>query len=48
MTLVQVDGSGSFVAATAAVGEYVWGVALTAAPAGGQFLIRFQPYLVQV
>ena len=46
-TLVQVDGSGSFVAATPAVGEYVWGVALTAAPAGGQFLIRFSPYLVQ-
>jgi len=46
-SLVQVDGSGTFVTATPAVGEYVWGIALTAAPAGGQFLIRFQPYLVQ-
>ncbi|HSG20662.1 MAG TPA: DUF2190 family protein, partial [Burkholderiaceae bacterium] len=46
-TLLQVDGSGSFVASTPAVGEYVWGVALTAAPAGGQFLMRFLPYITQ-
>lgn len=46
-TLCQVDSSATFVTATPAVGEYVWGVALTAAPAGGQFLMRFAPYLVQ-
>lgn len=44
---VTVDSAGKFVtAASAAAGDWVWGVALTAAPAGGQFLIRFQPYIV--
>ena len=46
-TLLQVDGNAAFIASTAAVGEYIWGVALTAAPAGGQFLIRFAPYIRQ-
>ena len=46
-TLLQVDGNAAFIASTAAVGEYIWGVALTAAPAGGQFLMRFQPYIRQ-
>lgn len=46
-TLLQVDGSAAFIASTAAVGEYIWGYALTAAPAGGQFLMRFQPYIRQ-
>ena len=44
---VTVDSNGAFVtAASAAVSDWVWGYALTAAPAGGQFLIRFQPYKV--
>ena len=44
---VTVDSNGAFVtAASAAAGDWVWGYALTAAPAGGQFLIRFQPYKV--
>ena len=47
-TLLQVDGNAAFIASTASVGEYVWGVALTAAPAGGQFLMRFAPYIKQV
>ena len=44
--LVTVDGSGQFItsAGNVAVGQYYWGIALTAAPAGGQFLLRFQPY----
>lgn len=48
--LVTVDGSGKFItsAGNVAVGEYYWGIALTAAPAGGQFLLRFQPYGRQV
>lgn len=46
-TLLQVDGNAAFIASTAAIGEYIWGVALTAAPAGGQFLMRFQPYIRQ-
>ena len=45
--LLQVDGSGKFITSTAAVGEYIWGYALTAAPAGGQFLMRFAPYIRQ-
>lgn len=44
---VTVNSSGAFVtAASAAAGDWVWGYALTAAPAGGQFLMRFQPYKV--
>ena len=48
--LVTVDGSGKFItsAGNVGVGEYYWGIALTAAPAGGQFLMRFQPYGRQV
>ena len=44
--LVTVDGSGQFItsAGNVSVGQYYWGIALTAAPAGGQFLMRFQPY----
>ena len=44
--LVTVDGSGQFItsAGNVAVGQYYWGIALTAAPAGGQFLLRFQPF----
>ena len=44
--LVTVDSSGQFItsAGNVAVGQYYWGIALTAAPAGGQFLLRFQPY----
>ena len=45
---LQVNGSGQFIAAAGTVGEWVWGYALTAAPAGGQFLMRFQPYGRQV
>ena len=44
--LVTVDSAGKFItsAGNVGVGEYYWGIALTAAPAGGQFLLRFQPY----
>jgi hypothetical protein len=45
---LQVNGSGQFIAAAGTVGEWVWGYALTAAPAGGQFLGRFAPYIKQV
>ena len=44
---ITVNSSGQFVtAAAAAAGDWVWGYALTASPAGGQFLARFQPYKV--
>jgi hypothetical protein len=43
---LQVNNAGAFVAAAGAVGEYVWGYALTPAPAGQQFLMRFAPYTV--
>ena len=48
--LLTVDSSGKFItsAGNVGVGEYYWGIALTAAPAGGQFLMRFQPYGRQV
>lgn len=48
--LLTVNSSGQFITAAGnvAVGEYYWGIALTAAPAGGQFLMRFQPYGRQV
>ena len=48
--LLTVDASGKFItsAGNVGVGEYYWGIALTAAPAGGQFLMRFQPYGRQV
>ena len=44
--LLTVDSLGQFItsAGNVGVGEYYWGIALTAAPAGGQFLMRFQPY----
>lgn len=44
---VTVNSSGQFVdGSSVAAGGFVWGYALTAAPAGGQFLIRFQPFKV--
>ena len=48
--LLTVDSSGAFItsAGNVSVGQYYWGIALTAAPAGGQFLMRFQPYGRQV
>ena len=48
--LVTVDSAGKFItsAGNVGVGEYYWGIAITAAPAGGQFLLRFQPYGRQV
>jgi hypothetical protein len=44
---LTVNSSGQFITSSGnvAVGEYYWGYALTAAPAGGQFLMRFQPFL---
>lgn len=47
---LTVNSSGAFItsAGNVAVGEYYWGYAVTAAPAGGQFLMRFQPFLRQV
>ena len=44
--LLTVNSSGQFItsAGNVSVGQYYWGIALTAAPAGGQFLMRFQPY----
>lgn len=48
--LLTVNASGQFITSSGnvGVGEYYWGIALTAAPAGGQFLMRFQPYQRQV
>jgi hypothetical protein len=48
--LVTVDSAGKFItsAGNVGVGECYWGIAITAAPAGGQFLLRFQPYGRQV
>ena len=43
------DGDGTFVSTNvvpSVAGDWVWGYALTASPAGGQFLARFQPYKV--
>lgn len=46
---LTVDSSGKFVDGSSVTsGEWVWGYALTAAPAGGQFLARFQPFVQQV
>ena len=45
-TGLTVNSSGQFIsAASISVGEWYWGYALTAAPAGGQFLMRFQPFI---
>ena len=45
---LTVNSSGAFItAASITTGQWVWGYALTAAPAGGQFLMRFQPYTKQ-
>ena len=44
---VTAGGVGTFVNSGFTAGEYIWGYALTAAPAGGQFLLRFAPYLIQ-
>jgi hypothetical protein len=47
-TGLTVNSSGAFISASGiSVGEWIWGFALTAAPAGGQFLMRFQPYTKQ-
>jgi hypothetical protein len=44
---LTVDTNGAFVdGSSVAAGSWVWGYALTAAPAGGQFLARFQPFKV--
>ena len=43
--LLQVNGSAAFIASAAAVGEYTWGYALTAAASGQQFTMRFNPYI---
>jgi hypothetical protein len=46
---LTVNGSGQFVdGSSVTVGQWVWGYALTAAPIGGQFLMRFQPFIKQV
>ena len=43
---LTVNSSGQFISASGiSVGEWYWGFALTAAPAGGQFLMRFQPFI---
>jgi len=45
---LTVNGSGQFVdGSSVTVGQWVWGYALTAAPIGGQFLMRFQPFTKQ-
>ena len=44
---VTAGGVGTFVNSGIAASDYVWGSALTAAPAGGQFLLRFAPYIIQ-
>jgi hypothetical protein len=45
-TALTVNSSGAFIsAASISVGEWYWGYALTAAPAGGQLLMRFQPFI---
>jgi hypothetical protein len=45
---VTVNSSGAFItAASITTGQWVWGYALTAAPIGGQFLMRFQPFTKQ-
>jgi hypothetical protein len=48
--LLTINSSGQFITSTGnvAVGEFYWGYAITAAPAGGQFLMRFQPFQRQV
>ena len=47
-TGLTVNSSGKFIsAASLSVGEWYWGFALTAAPAAGQFLMRFQPFTKQ-
>jgi hypothetical protein len=45
--LVLVDTDGSFITSGAAASDYIWGMALTDAAAGEQFLLRFTPYLIQ-
>ena len=47
-TGLTVNSSGAFISAgSISTGEWFWGFALTAAPAGGQFLMRFQPFTKQ-
>jgi hypothetical protein len=47
-TGLTVNSSGAFISGgSLSVGEWFWGFALTAAPAGGQFLMRFQPFTKQ-
>lgn len=46
---VGIEAGGSYVDASGFIaGDYVWGIALTDAAAGEQFLLRFSPYLLQV
>lgn len=44
--LVSIGAASHFVAASTTAGDYVWGLALTDAAAGEQFLLRFQPFKV--
>jgi len=44
---VLISAGGAFITTGSAVGDYVWGIALTDANAGEQFLLRFSPYLIQ-
>lgn len=43
---VSIGAASHFVAASTTVGDYNWGLALTSAAAGEQFLLRFQPFKV--
>jgi hypothetical protein len=52
VTIDAADGDGSFVPVQSVPfplveGDWYWGYALTDAPANGQFLMRFQPMVVQ-
>lgn len=42
-TEVSISASSDFVAASTTAGDWVWGLALTDAAAGEQFLLRFAP-----
>jgi hypothetical protein len=43
---VSIGAASHFVAASTTIGDYNWGLALQTAPAGEQFLMRFQPFKV--
>ena len=42
-SLVTIGPASHFVAESEVAGDWVWGLALTSAPSGQQFLLRFQP-----